>query len=102
MTDITFLPAKQNSAARYRARRAEKRVQEEAESRLARKVSAASAGGSFNVAKSLSAPNWRNRPEQVSQCMPDVAIYSAGHRTKGDRITCTGRQKSRGRSIPLV
>ncbi|WP_156994666.1 hypothetical protein [Tatumella morbirosei] len=54
------------------------------------------------VEQALKAPNWRNRPEQVSQCMPDVAIYSAGHRTKGDRITCTGRQKSRGRSIPLV
>lgn len=35
-------------------------------------------------------------------CLPSVAIYSAGHRTKSDRVTCTGRQKVRGRSIPLV
>ena len=54
------------------------------------------------VEQALKAPNWRNRPDQVSQCMPDIAIYSAGHRSKGDRITCTGRQKSRARSIPLV
>lgn len=54
------------------------------------------------VERALKAPNWRNRPEQVSQCMPDVAIYSAGHRTKSDRVTCAGRQKVRGRSIPLV
>lgn len=54
------------------------------------------------VERALKAPNWRNRPEQVTECMPDVAIYSAGHRTKSDRVTCTGRQKVRGRSIPLV
>lgn len=30
--------------------------------------------------QALKAPNWRNRPDQVSQCMPDVAIYSAGYR----------------------
>ena len=69
---------------------------------LKKTTEAMNAPSSDRVERALKAPNWRNRPEQVSQCMPDVAIYSAGHRTKSDRVTCTGRQKVRGRSIPLV
>ena len=52
------------------------------------------------VERALKAPNWRNRPEQVTECMPDVAIYSAGHRTKSNRATCTVRLKVRAWSIP--
>ena len=54
------------------------------------------------VEQALKAPDWRTRPGQETQCMPDVALYFAGYRTKRTRITCTGRQKVRGRSIPLV
>lgn len=43
------------------------------------------------VERALKAPNWRNRPEQVSQCMPDVAIYSAGYRAQKNHLTCTAR-----------
>ncbi|GAA0472089.1 hypothetical protein GCM10009413_05080 [Tatumella punctata] len=90
MTIVMTILASDNARNRRRAKRAAEREKKFTFNHVDR------------VERALKAPNWRNRPELVSQCMPDVAIYSAGHRTKGDRITCTGRQKSRGRSIPLV
>lgn len=35
------------------------------------------------------------------QCLPNVAIYAAGHR-KCENITCRGTQKFKGKSIPLI
>jgi hypothetical protein len=37
----------------------------------------------------------------AGQCLPNVAIYAAGHR-KCENITCRGTQKFKGKSIPLI
>lgn len=94
-----------NARQRYRAlRAANHRKAVEAQERLERKIEEGMAGCSQRVSKAAYGTlSLRNREVTCEAiCMPDVAIYSAGHRTKGDRITCTGRQKSRGRSIPLA
>lgn len=77
---ITYL-AKDNAKTRYRARRAAKREQVEADARLARKIAVASAGCSLNVARATSAPSLREKHESTSQCLPEIAIFNAGYRT---------------------
>ncbi len=77
---ITYL-AKDNAKARYRARRAAKREQMEADARLARKIAVASTGCSLTVSRAISSPSLRSKHESGSACLPEVALYQAGHRT---------------------
>ena len=94
-----------NARQRYRAlRAANHRKAVEAQGRFERKIEEVMSGCSERVSRAAYGTlSLRDRkPKAEAICMPDVAIYSAGHRTKSDRVTCTGRQKVRGRSIPLV
>lgn len=59
------------------------------------------------VDKALSTIEYKMKPvrgekkSSGAMCLPNVAIYSAGHR-KSENITCRGTQKFRGKSVPLV
>lgn len=77
---ITYL-ASDNAKNRYRARRAAKREQMQADSKLARNIALASAGCSLNVARATTTPSLRSNHDEGAVCLPDVAIYNAGHRT---------------------
>lgn len=83
---ITYL-AKDNAKTRYRARRAAKREQVEADARLARKIAVASAGCSLNVARATTLPSLREKHEGGAACLPDVAKYAAGYRKSKDIVT---------------
>ncbi len=76
---ITYL-AKDNAKTRYRARRAAKREQMEADARLARKIAVAGTGCSLTVSRAINSPSLRERETSGSVCLPEVAIYSAGFR----------------------
>ena len=76
---ITYL-ASDNARNRRRARRAEAQSQIDADARLARKIAVAGSGCSLNVARATSAPSLREKRESTSQCLPQVALYQAGHR----------------------
>ncbi|MFT4271848.1 MAG: hypothetical protein QM578_12620 [Pantoea sp.] len=76
---ITYL-ATDNAKNRYRARRAAKREQMQADNKLARNIAVASAGCSLNVYRATSAPSLREKSEGGAVCLPGVAIYAAGHR----------------------
>jgi len=54
------------------------------------------------IEQALKAPNWRYLPGRGAAYMPELAMYRAGYRQHYDRLTCTFKLKSRGRSIPLV
>ena len=76
---ITYL-ATDNAKNRYRARRAAKREQMQADNKLARNIAAASAGCSLNVSRATSSPSLREKHESTAMCLSDVALYQAGHR----------------------
>ena len=76
---ITYL-ASDNAKNRYRARRAAKREQMQADNKLARNIAVASAGCSLNVSRATSSPSLREKHESTAMCLPDVALYQAGHR----------------------
>lgn len=76
---ITYL-ASDNAKNRYRARRAAKREQMQADNKLARNIAVASAGCSLNVSRATSSPSLREKHESSSVCLADVALYQAGHR----------------------
>lgn len=96
--------AKQRCKLRRIERRKLEREQLAAEDRLEQRIGEILSGCSQRISRAAYGTlSLRDRePKSEAICMPDVAIYSAGHRTKSDRVTCTGRQKVRGRSIPLV
>lgn len=83
---ITYL-AKDNAKTRYRARRAAKREQVEADARLSRKIAVASAGCSLNVSRATSSPSLREKHESAAMCLPEIAIYAAGYRKSKDIVT---------------
>lgn len=100
MTLVITILADDNARNRRRKRRAEQRAQNEADNRLARKIAVASAGCSLSVARATSLPAMRKKDE-------GGAIERKNHRTwyskLGERgITCSGRQKMKGKSIPLI
>ncbi len=76
---ITYL-ASDNARNRRRARRAEAQSQIDADSRLARKIAVAGSGCSLNVARATSAPSLREKHESTVMCLPQVALFQAGHR----------------------
>ena len=67
--------SRERRAQAYRAKCA-------AENALGRKIEATLSGCSINVLTAVTAaPNWRVKPEESTAiCLPDVAIYNAGHR----------------------
>lgn len=49
-------------------------------SRFSKKLTVALSGCSLNVVRATSAPSLREKHESTSQCLPQVALYQAGHR----------------------
>jgi len=80
MTVVVTYLASDNARNRRRARRAEANEHLNADNRLARKIAVASAGCSLNVSRATSSPSLREKHESTAMCLPDVALYQAGHR----------------------
>ena len=88
MTDIVFKRRKENSKSRRVRERGEHyaatKAQCDADRSTARKIEAAfsklSAGCSLNVARAISAPSLREKHESTAMCLPQVALFQAGHR----------------------
>lgn len=71
-----------NSKQRYNAKRAaEHRAKKAAERQFENGIVTTLMGCSLNVARATSAPSLREKYESTSVCLPEVAIYNAGHRT---------------------
>lgn len=94
---ITYL-ATDNAKNRYRARRAAKREQMQADNKLARNIAVASAGCSLNVSRATSSPSLREKHDQVT--LRVSAKYQKVSNEAGRQIHAV--QKMRGKSIPLV
>lgn len=84
---ITYL-AKDNAKSRYRARRAAKREQANADASLYRKIAVIASGcSSLKVARAINGPSVRDvKEESGAMCLPDVALYAAGYR-KSESVT---------------
>lgn len=81
--------AKQRCKLRRLERRSEERNSANAERRLARKIATTLSGCSERTVKALSLPTPVVRGEEEvtgSYCLPEVALYAAGHR-KSENIT---------------
>jgi hypothetical protein len=83
---ITYL-ANDNAKNRYRARRAAKREQMQADNKLARNIAVASGGCSLNVSRATSSPSMREKHESTAMCLPEIAIFAAGYRKSKDIVT---------------
>lgn len=85
---ITYL-AKDNAKSRYRARRAAKREQANADASLSRKIAVIASGcSSLKVARAINGPSVRDVKEEFgAMCLPDVAIFAAGHRKPTESVT---------------
>lgn len=85
---ITYL-AKDNAKSRYRARRAAKREQANADASLSRKIAVIASGcSSMKVARAINGPSVRDvKEESGAMCLPDVALYAAGHRKPTESVT---------------
>ncbi len=83
---ITYL-ATDNAKNRYRARRAAKREQMQADNKLARNIAVASAGCSLNVSRATSSPSLREKHESTAMFLPEIAIFAAGYRKSKDIVT---------------
>lgn len=72
-----------NAKQRYNARRAaEHREKKQYIAKINRAFAKLSGEPSPRVQQALSAPGWReDKQETGSACLPQVALYSAGHRT---------------------
>mgnify|MGYP000417268478 FL=1 len=81
--------AKKRCKLRRLERRSEERNSADAERRLARKIATTLSGCSERTVKALSLPTPVVRGEEEvtgSYCLPEVALYAAGHR-KSERVT---------------
>ena len=69
MTIVMTILASDNARNRRRAKRAAEREQVAGPQHISR------------IEKAVISPSLRDRHESTSVCLPDVAIYNAGHRT---------------------
>lgn len=87
MTVVITYRAKDNAKNRYRARRAAKREQANADASLSRKIAVIASGCSNRVLKAVASPSVREvKEESGAMCLPDVAKYAAGYR-KSESVT---------------
>lgn len=85
MTIVITILASDNSKNRYRARRAAKREQAMQDASLARRV--ANSTCSTRVTKAISLAGTRQKEvDGGAVCLPEVAIFAAGHR-KSNNVT---------------
>ncbi|MFP1897201.1 transcriptional regulator [Lonsdalea quercina] len=98
-----------NSRQRYKANRAaEHREKNQYIKKIDRAYKRLSEGCSDRALKAVTTIEGKMKPARsekaqpsAGQCLPNVAIYAAGHR-KCENITCRGTQKFKGKSIPLI
>ena len=80
-----------NSKQRYNAKRAaEHRAKKAAERQFENGIVTTLMGCSLNVARATSAPGLREKHEGAAMCLPQVAIFAAGHRKSKDIVTARG------------
>lgn len=102
-------PVKGNAKSRYKARRAAAQEEQRKDMTMSKKIDVAISGCSERTLKAITSIDYKMKPargvnessESGAICIPNVAIYAAGHR-KCENITCRGHQKFKGKSIPLV
>ncbi|MBP2156906.1 hypothetical protein [Erwinia rhapontici] len=96
---ITYL-AKDNAKNRYRARRAAKREQANADASLSRKIAVIASGcSSLKVARAINGPSVRDVKE-VEFVTRENPQHRKVNNPYGQHINA--RQKMRGYSIPLI
>lgn len=81
MTIVVTYLASDTAKNRRRARRSALREEINADGRLARKIAVAGTGCSLTVSRAINSPSLRSKHESGSACLPEVALYQAGHRT---------------------
>ena len=91
MQKITVKPARENSkTARFKAR-GELMAKRKADAELAVKIDRAfkklSTGCTERTLKAISLPAMKEAEQTGSICIPDVAMYQAGHRKIRDGVT---------------
>ncbi|QGU87048.1 transcriptional antitermination N peptide [Erwinia sorbitola] len=96
MTVISYLPTKNNSKSRRMRERGEHyaayKALCDADRLMARKLEAAftklSEGCTPKVARAINGPSVRDVKEETgAMCLPDVALYAAGHRKPAKSVT---------------
>lgn len=96
MTKIIVLPSSNNSKNRYRASRKAKREYQQSNDSHVRRAVFELHGGHLTTVKALSLPIPRAAKELVE-------VEHKQHRVvSGVNISAFGRQKIRGKSIPLI
>ena len=76
-----------NAKSRRRALRAAKFAESQADLSLARDISSAATKCSVTTLKAISLPAMKEAEQTGSICIPDVAMYQAGHRKIRDGVT---------------
>ncbi|WP_313382844.1 hypothetical protein [Pantoea sp.] len=71
---------KMKNLARLQKFQEAKRAEVEPQMRLEKKLTVALSGCSLNVARATSAPSLREKHESTAMCLPQVALFQAGHR----------------------
>lgn len=96
MVDIVFKRRKENSKSRRMRERGEHyaayKALCDADRAMARKLEAAftklSEGCTAKVARAIKGPSVRDlKEESGAMCLPDVALYAAGHRKPTETVT---------------
>ena len=96
MTVISYLPTKNNSKSRRMRERGEHyaayKALCDADRAMARKLEAAftklSEGCTAKVARAINGPSVRDvKEESGAMCLPQVAIFAAGHRKPVESVT---------------
>lgn len=68
----------QRRMAAFNARKASEAIEQ---TRFERRIVSTLSSCNQRVEKAVISPSMRDRHESTSVCLPDVAIYNAGHRT---------------------
>ncbi|MDK1227519.1 hypothetical protein [Cronobacter turicensis] len=100
MTVVITILADDNARNRRRARRQAQREQAQQDASLARRIEQ-KLSGCVRASRATSLVALRDYQEpEVTQQKPNRKWYSAPRNEMG--VTCVGRQKVKGKSIPLI
>ncbi|ELY3999523.1 regulator [Cronobacter sakazakii] len=99
MATIIWKEAKGTAKSRYKARRAAKIEQAQRDASLARRIEQ-KLSGCVRADRATSLVALRDKKPEVPQQKPNRKWYSAPRNEMG--VTCVGRQKVKGKSIPLI
>ncbi|ELY5800029.1 regulator [Cronobacter sakazakii] len=99
MATIIWKEAKGTAKSRYKARRAAKIEQAQQDASLARRIEQ-KLSGCVRADRATSLVALRDKKPEVPQQKQNRKWYSAPRNEMG--VTCIGRQKVKGKSIPLI